>query len=350
MQADLEYKKLLELVLTKGRVKKNRTGVDTIGVFGAQARFDLAEGFPLLTTKKVFFKGIVHELLWFLSGSTNIKYLVDNDVHIWDGNAYDHYKKTSARYRLGADQEEQTMEWFLNQVKNRPDSTHEFGELGEGTYGSAWRRFPARVDPIGEDKGEYMEVRGWKIETVDQISKVIKTLRTNPDDRRMIVSAWHPYLVDHCCLPPCHVLMQFNTEELTQNERWELIKYNKNYDARLSLDEAGVPRRRLNCMMTQRSLDLPVGGPFNIASYSLLTHMVAQVVNMVAGEFVWSIGDCHIYVDQIEGVKEQLTREPRKSPILRLNPLVKEIDDFKFEDIQIDGYDPHPAIKLPMAV
>lgn len=361
--ADNEYFRLLNLVLEKGRRKKNRTGIDTLGVFGAQARFDLSEGFPLLTTKKVFWRGIVHELLWFLSGSSNIKYLVDNGVHIWDANAYDRYTKNAKGYENcvslnqgtspSSDFRRMTLDEYVERIKTDKLFADKWGELGEGTYGSMWRTFPYAGDLVAwAEHTNHHEIR-----FVDQIRKVIDSLKNDPDSRRHIVSAWHPYWVDHCALPPCHVLIQFHTEELTENERIKLYysKYATTYlgDGMFKpevLDEHGVPRRRLNCMMTQRSLDLPVGGPYNLASYSLLTHMVAQCVNMLAGEFIWSIGDCHIYLDQMEGIKEQLSREPRALSKLVLNPEIKNVLAFQYEDIKLEGYVPHPVIKLPMAV
>lgn len=358
---DLEYFKLIDLVLSKGKEKQNRTGIPTLGVFGAQSRFNLAEGFPLLTTKKVWFKGVAHELLWFLSGSTNIKYLVDNDVHIWDDNCYARFLSQAKIHdelcQLAEGFEPgQEKASFIYRIKTDAQFAAKWGELGEGTYGGMWRSFPYfdrawsgkpldihALPQEGDNNAQFV------VGAVDQIQKVIAKLKSNPDDRRLIVSAWHPYWTDHCCLPPCHVLFQFHTEELTYIERlkWAGFSGAAHPD---TLDAIGVPKRRLNCMMTQRSLDLPVGGPFNIASYSLLTCMVAQCVNMVPGEFIWSIGDCHIYHDQINGIHEQRAREPKHLPRLLLNPAIKSIADFRYEDIILDGYDPHPAIKMPMAV
>lgn len=395
--ADQEYFKLIDLVLSKGRVKHNRTGIDTIGVFGAQARFNLQDGFPLLTTKKVFFRGIAHELLWFLSGSTNIKYLVDNDVHIWDEWAYkkyiDWWHKTDfleKRSPLNPNPQPWTQEEFISLIKGDSifqidgKATHEtfwkkFGELGEGTYGGMWRKFPAWTEGDGET---YMKGNGYfgmtdnKLDGtaidllyVDQIQKVIQTLKTNPDSRRLVISAWHPYWVDHCALPPCHCLFQFHTEELTMQERWDLIdQYNwsKEHGCHKALfkpkdmkhpesfmsacDSIGVPRRRLNCQLYQRSCDLFLGVPFNIASYSLLTHLLASVSNMVVGEFVHTYGDLHIYTNHLEQIKLQRSREPMKLPTLWVNPEVKDIFKFKITDFKIEGYESHPAIKGEVAV
>jgi len=225
--ADTEYFKLIDLVLSKGKVKHNRTGIDTIGVFGAQARFNLQEGFPLLTTKKVFFKGIAHELLWFLSGSTNIKYLVDNDVHIWDEWAYKKYASkfpTSSgiiKWDGNAHGMALSLPEYLVRIKTDIKFANEHGELGDGTYGGMWRAFPfynCQIDKLKDDNSVTVSgAEDWNFGTVDQIQKVIDKLKTNPDDRRLIVSAWHPYWVDHCALPPCHCLFQFHTVFIHRN-------------------------------------------------------------------------------------------------------------------------------------
>ncbi len=381
--ADAEYVRLINLVLAKGRVKKNRTGIDTLGVFGAQARFDLSEGFPLLTTKKVFFKGIIHELLWFLSGSTNIKYLVDNDVHIWDENAYDKYVKDQRRQIEASDAKGTPLEGapvskerYLELVKKNPAFAKDFAELGEGTYGGIWRAFPFWDDQERFYNDNSLAGRDWEKDVpfikreeyesevygkVDQIQKVIYKLKTNPDDRRLIVSAWHPYWVDHCALPPCHCLFQFHTEELTVKERLDILTGSPDYfqgeigngreDTLIDLmDEKNIPKRRLNCQLYQRSCDLFLGVPFNIASYALLTSMIAQVVGMVPGEFVHTYGDLHLYSNSIEAAKLQLTREPYELPTLKLNPKVSNLLDFKYDDISFENYKSHPAIKVEMAI
>lgn len=374
---DIQYQSLLKLVLGKGKRKKNRTGTDTFGVFGAQARFDLQEGFPLLTTKKVFAKGIIHELLWFLKGDTNIKYLVDNDVHIWNGDAYRKYKNTPTDLvgyaGLKSDDNGRgvchySKEEFIEKIKNDADFAGKWGDLGQGTYGQMWKAFPyykenpfeGMPDDFAESPS-YSDFEG----RVDQIKKAIDKLKTNPDDRRIIVSAWHPYWVDHCALPPCHVLFHFNTEELDAAERWALLLKKRglasihtpkpmNVEDSLKwceeeCDKEFIPKRRLNCLFYCRSQDLPLGTPFNWASYALLLSMVAQVVNMVPGELIWTAGDVHIYENQIEGIKEQLNRQPKALPRLKLNPDITDLFDFKFEDIEIIDYDPHPAIKMPVS-
>lgn len=351
-QVDSEYFDLLKLILEEGKWKKNRTGVDTMSVFGAQAKFvvDL-DAFPILTTKKVWFKGIVHELLWFLRGDTNIKYLVDNDVHIWDDWAYARWKK-SARGTMSEED-------FIELIKTDAEFAKIWGDLGMGTYGGMWRNFPC-IDPNKIDYDYVPE------DNVDQIQKVLEQLKTNPDCRRMIVSAWHPYWVDHCALPPCHCMFHFNTEELTVEERWEVALKRPNFtegwvmeskevrpcdeDLTRLMDAFDIPKRRLNLLLYIRSNDMFLGAPFNLTSYSLLIAMVAHCAGMVSGTLTYTIGDCHIYRNHMEQVDIQLGRTPRLLPKLWLNPEVKNLFDFKYEDIKLIGYDPHPTIKADVAV
>ena len=324
MTHDFTYLDLVNRVLTEGKPKKNRTGIDTIGIFGAQARFDLADGFPLLTTKKVFFKGIVHELLWFISGSTNIKYLVDNGVHIWDDWAYQRYLKFISKFVVVGESDKPTLSQadFIHRIKTVDEFAKIWGDLGMGTYGGMWRAFPFYNDYETVASAEGRET----LDTVDQLKKVIEKLKTNPDDRRLIVSAWHPHWVDHCALPPCHVLFLFNTELLSDG------------------------RRKLNCLLYQRSCDLFLGVPFNIASYALLTHMVAHCVGMVPGEFIHTYGDLHLYINHVEQARLQSTRDPYLSPTLALNLAKRDIFHFNYDDIQLIGYNSHPAIKAEVAV
>ena len=262
-----QYLDLLREIMDHGVVKSDRTGVGTKSIFGHQMRFDLSEGFPLLTTKKVHLRSIIHELLWFISGDTNIGYLHDNKVSIWD-------------------------EW-----------ADENGDLGP-VYGKQWRSWQT---PDGR--------------SIDQLSDVIRTIRENPDSRRMIVCAWNPSDVDKMALPPCHCFFQFYVAE-----------------------------GRLSCQLYQRSADTFLGVPFNIASYALLTMMIAQVCDLKPGEFVHTTGDTHIYLNHFDQVREQLSREPRQLPVMKLNPEVRSIFDFKYEDFTLEGYDPWPAIKAPVAV
>ena len=296
-----QYLDLLRRIKNEGIVKSDRTGTGTRSVFGHQMRFDLAEGFPLLTTKKVFLKGIIHELLWFLSGDTNIKYLVDNGVHIWDNDAFRYYNELCIRHGvLPVD-----MDTFLKAAQQRipsPIDGYTFGDLNH-VYGYQWRSWP-KAD------GSH----------IDQIKQVIETIKHNPDSRRMIVSAWNVAEVDDMALPPCHVLFQFY-----------------------------VANGRLSCQLYQRSADTFLGVPFNIASYALLTMMIAQECGLQPGEFVHTLGDTHLYLNHMEQVEEQLAREPRALPTMRLNPDVKSVFDFRFEDFSLEGYDPHPSIKAPMS-
>jgi thymidylate synthase len=262
-----QYEKLLKFVKDNGVKKTDRTGTGTISIFGYQMRFDLQEGFPLVTTKKLHLKSIIHELLWFLQGSSNIKYLKDNGVSIWD-------------------------EW-----------ADENGELGP-VYGYQWRNWPT------PDGGQ-----------IDQIKQAIDTIKSKPDSRRIIVTAWNPAEVDKMALPPCHLMFQFYVAE-----------------------------GKLSCQMYQRSADMFLGVPFNIASYALLTMMFAQVCGLEAGEFVHTLGDTHIYSNHFEQVDLQLSRAPRSYPKMIINPNVKDIFSFKYEDFKLENYDPYPSIKAPIAV
>jgi thymidylate synthase len=371
---DYEYNRLLELILKEGKHKKNRTGVNTIGVFGAQAKFDVRmDAFPILTTKKVWFKGIVHELLWFIRGETNIKYLVDNDVHIWDEWAYKRYVDICKVNAKGwwddwmRDNKDGTLsmftqEEFINHIKENTlyiqgqRFADKWGELGEGTYGGMWRSFPTNVIDYDYPVSDSSPPQ-YTFKVVDQLQKVLNKLKNNPDDRRIIVSAWHPHWVDHCALPPCHCLFHFNTEELTIEERRAIFKRNhpevvplNHVEEKDWLDQLHIPTRRLNCLLYQRSCDTFLGVPFNITSYCLLTAMIAHCVNMVPGVFTHTYGDLHIYENHFEQVKEQLSRTPKLLPKLWLNPKVNNLFDFKFEDIKLENYQSHPTIKAPIAV
>ena len=277
------YLDLLQYVLTNGTEKGDRTGTGTLSHFGAQLRFNLTDGFPLLTTKKVHLKSITYELLWFLSGCTHVDYLQQNGVRIWNEWAT---AEQTARF-------------------NRPA-----GDLGP-VYGHQWRNYGATKDKEGR----------YNSDGIDQISQVIQQIKTNPNSRRLIVSGWNPGEAEQVALPPCHTMFQFF-----------------------------VADNKLSCQLYQRSADLFLGVPFNIASYALLTHMVAQVCGLEVGEFVWTGGDCHIYQNHREQVELQLTRELYTLPTLTLNPDVTDIFAFDYEDISVDGYESHPAIKAKVAV
>jgi len=385
-KVDTEYFRIVNDILTNGRLKKNRTGVDTIGIFGAQAKYNVdLNAFPLLTTKKVHWPAIVHELLWFISGDTNIKYLVDNNVRIWNEWAYKKYTDTciskipdneleSLSVLSGmslSDVDHLPMDMFIERIKNDVEFATKWGELGEGTYGGMWRDFPFftivdKTDPSTMPKFKSLGTKGMYcgdepltfLGRIDQITKVLEKLKNNPDDRRMIVSAWHPHWVDHCALPPCHCLFHFHTEELTLEERVDILQKQvgpvnlPKSDVWIiqKLNEDNIPTRRLNCLLYQRSNDFFLGVPFNIASYSLLTAMIAHVTNMVPGTFTHSHGDAHVYVNHLDQIKLQMSREPKALPSLWLNPEVKSLFDFKYDDIKLLNYDPHPVIKAEVAV
>ena len=286
-----QYHDLVEHVFKHGHEKEDRTHTGTLSSFGYQMRFDLSEGFPLLTTKKVFYKAIIHELLWFIKGDTNIKYLVDHGVKIWNEWPYEKFKKH-------AEFQGETLEEFVDKIKNDPAFAQKHGDLGP-VYGAQWRNFNG----------------------VDQLSEIINLIKYQPQSRRMILSAWNPSEINNMALPPCHTLIQFY-----------------------------VSNDKLSLQLYQRSGDIFLGIPFNIASYALLLEMVAQVTNFKVGEFIHTIGDAHIYSNHIDQLKLQLKREFRPLPKLKLNPEIKDIEDFTFEDIQILGYDPHPPIKGAVAV
>lgn len=281
---DHEYHTLLARILDHGIKKNDRTGTGTISVFGHQMRFDLSKGFPLLTTKKVHLKSVIYELLWFLRGDTNIKYLKEHGVTIWD-------------------------EW-----------ADEHGELGP-VYGSQWRKWPKLIHVPAHAEGAGWIPDFYKIEYIDQILEVIRQIKFTPDSRRIIVSAWNVADIPRMKLPPCHCLFQFF-----------------------------VADDRLSCQLYQRSSDVFLGVPFNIASYSLLTLMMAQVCTLEPGEFIWTSGDTHIYLNHLEQVDLQLSRKSRKPPTMRINPDVKDIFGFTYEDFTLEEYHPHPIIKAPVSV
>lgn len=303
-----QYLDLLEDIKENGTLKHNRTGTDTKSVFGRQMRFDLSKGFPAVTTKKLYMRSIVHELLWFLQGSTNIKYLVDNDVNIWNEWPYRAYLQKIGKKvpDSGSDEWNKGMAEFVQKIKTDDKFAVKYGELGP-VYGFQWRHWPT------PDGGE-----------IDQIQKVVDTIKNDPDSRRIIVSAWNASEIEEMAkagLPPCHTLFQFY-----------------------------VLDGKLSCQLYQRSGDTFLGIPFNIASYALLTMMMAHVTGLKPGDFVHTIGDAHLYVNHLEQVDEQLKRKPKKLAKLKLNPNVKSIFDFKFDDIELEGYESHPAIKAPIAV
>lgn len=309
--SEKEYLDLLRDILKNGVKKEDRTGTGTIGLFGRQIRFDLSKGFPLLTTKKVFIRGIIHELLWFLQGSSNIKYLVDNDVNIWNDWPYKYYKQEMEK----EGKKVLSMTEFVEKIKSSPrvgGFAKKWGELGP-VYGVQWRHWKT--------------LDGKEIDQIEDIVKNIKEVATGKSyasARRLIVSAWNPAEIEQMKksgLPPCHSLFQFN-----------------------------VINDKLSCQLYQRSADTFLGVPFNIASYALLTMMIAQVCNLKPGEFIHTFGDVHIYLNHIAQVKEQLKRDIKTLPTIKLNPKIKDIFKFKYEDITLVGYNPHPSIKAQIAV
>ena len=291
-----EYLDLVEHVLRQGIPTEDRTGTGTLSVFGYQLRLDLQQGFPLLTTKKMSFRLVVSELLWFLRGETNIRYLVQNNNHIWDDWPFERYRQNEAYAG-------ETMAEFADRVRDDAEFAARWGDLGP-VYGKQWRRWPG---PDGTP--------------IDQVAAVVETIRTNPHSRRMLVVAYNPGEVAHMALPPCHALFQFY-----------------------------VNRGRLSCQLYQRSADVFLGVPFNIASYALLTSLIAHVTHLEPGEFIHTFGDVHIYRNHIEQCKLQLTREPLALPKLALNPSVRALDAFTLEDIRLLGYQAHPAIHGEVSV
>lgn len=286
-----QYLDLCKTVLEKGIRKEDRTGTGTISYFGYQMRFDLQEGFPLLTTKKVHLKSIIHELLWFISGNTNIKYLVDHDVRIWNDWPF-------AAYQKAEEYQGETIEEFAEKIKESQEFADQWGNLGP-VYGKQWRNFSG----------------------IDQLENLIYDIKNNPTSRRLIISAWNPAEIADMALPPCHCFMQFYVNE-----------------------------NKLSCQLYQRSADVFLGVPFNIASYALFTMMIARVCGLEYGVFVHTIGDAHIYLNHLEQINRQLKREPRALPTMKLNPSVTSIYDFTFEDFTLENYNPYKGIKGKVAV
>ncbi len=308
--ADITYLKLVQKLLDEGTEKGDRTGTGTKSIFGYQMRFDLQKGFPLLTTKKVPLKAIIHELIWFVRGDSNLKYLAENNVHIWDEWPYKAYliRNNIPVPETGGEEWNTGIKEFIEKIKSDDAFAKDYGNLGP-IYGYQWRSWPA---PNGTH--------------IDQLKNVIEQIKKNPDSRRMIVSAWNVADIDEMAkagLPPCHCLFQFY-----------------------------VANGKLSCQLYQRSCDTFLGVPFNIASYSLLTMMLAQVCGLEPGEFVWTGGDVHLYMNHLEQAKLQLSRQNdlRPMPSMKLNPEIKNIEDFTIDDFTLENYNPHESIKAPIAV
>jgi len=357
---DTQYQSLLQDILDNGIKKSDRTGTGTRSVFGRQIRHKMSEGYPLLTTKKMAFKTMVVELLWFLRGDTNIKYLVDNGCNIWNGDAYKKYRQDIDEWVNQLNQEE-----FINKIKTDNTFAKNWGELGP-IYGAQWRNWKTESiikttlkDPLS---GEDTYVNGTKY--IDQIKNLINELKTNPDSRRLMVNAWNVGELDQMVLPPCHYGFQVYTRELTDNEKWEQY-----FNSGLKIEVNGtpleskhmgtpyypnsLPQRAISLMWNQRSVDTFLGLPFNIASYALLLEIIAKEVNMVPDELIGNLGDVHLYSNHIEQAKEQIGREPMKLP--KLNELPNYLcmkDDwecYKPSDFTLDNYQSHPTIKAPLS-
>jgi len=291
-----QYLDLLQYILDHGQEKNDRTGTGTLSVFGYQMRMPLQAGFPLLTTKKVHLKSVVHELLWFIQGDTNIRYLVDHDVRIWNDWPY-------ASFQKSPEYQNETMDQFIAKIKSDDAFARKYGELGP-VYGRQWRGFEGKNGTV-----------------VDQLANVIHDIKTNPDSRRLIVCSWNVPLIDEMALPPCHTLFQFYVQD-----------------------------HKLSCQLYQRSADAFLGVPFNIASYALLTQMVAHVCGLELGDFIHTFGDLHIYSNHLDQVKEQLSRTPRPLPQMTIKRSVTNIEDFRYDDFELIGYNPYPVIKGKVAV
>jgi thymidylate synthase len=391
---DKQYTDLLQDILDNGAKKQDRTGTGTISVFGRQIRHKMSEGFPLLTTKKMPFKTIVTELLWFLRGDTNIKYLVDNNCHIWDGDAYKRYSITMG---MTGQVESLTQEEFINKIKTDDEFANKWGELGP-IYGKQWRNLGGHLSkdierlPNGQDRRIYKK-------GVDQIQNLINDLKTNPDSRRLMVNAWNVGELDSMTLPPCHYGFQVYTRELSEQEREDLYWKRYGYDSvnMEGNDLTGIPTRAISLMWNQRSVDTFLGLPFNIASYGLLLEIIAKEVNMVADELIGNLGDVHLYSNHLDAAKEQIgkefteeeiiehlqqsgmdalkneprieyisklpkrTREPFPLPKINFNsewwdkPFFELVMNDNFckclleEDIQLYDYQSHPTIKAPLS-
>jgi thymidylate synthase len=383
---DTKYQDLLQDILDNGVEKKDRTGTGTISVFGRQIRHKMSQGFPLLTTKKMHWNSIVTELLWFLRGDTNIKFLLDYDCHIWDGDAFKNYTKAVDEiidgYKSGdiigtqphiesmfSDSDKLiplTKEQFTNKIKTNEEFAKVWGELGP-IYGKQWRQWQGWMDMNGNEKGSL-----W----YDQILEVVHSLKTNPDSRRLMVSAWNVAELDQMILPPCHYGFQFYTRELSNKERYR-IWFNKNYESGMEFNDELIPdfddkyydltpKRAISLMWNQRSVDTFLGLPFNIASYGLLLAIIAKEVGMYADELIGNLGDVHLYSNHIEQAKEQISREPFELPKVQIternwyqHQLVKEhlgektfsekILSYRPDCFELIGYQSHPKIKAPLS-
>lgn len=355
---DLDYQELLSYILKNGIKKEDRTGTGTISVFGRTIRHDMKTGFPALTTKKLYFNGVVTELLWFLKGRSDLKYLLENDCNIWTGDCFKNYISKTNEYK--GDWPD-TMEEFIDRIKTDDGFAKEWGSLGS-IYGKQWRNW-GRVTYNDEHRNGFYN-------PIDQIANLINDLKTNPDSRRLMVSAWNPADLDSCVLPPCHYSFQVYTRELSNEEiSFEANKRGFNLKGMMisgkllinpkEVKEKNIPTRAISLMFNMRSCDVPLGLPFNIASYGLLLEIIGRMANMVPDELIANLGDAHIYLNQIDGVKEQLTRNTFPLPTLKhmkteefYKSLSENVSLFGYldpKDFQIEGYQSHPTIRMPLS-
>jgi thymidylate synthase len=380
-----QYLDLVKDILENGHTKSDRTKTGTKSVFGRTIRHRMSDGFPLLTTKKMAWKTMVTELLWFLRGDTNIKYLVDNDCYIWVGDAYKRYCKnadegTFSRKWLKLEEsfdgfftnEEYslyTQEEFINKIKTDDEFAKKWGELGN-IYGAQWRRWKnfipyQKIGTYENGSGIY----NYRETSIDQIANAIHLLKTDPDSRRILVSAWNVGELDQMVLPPCHYSFQFYTRELSLSERYEIRCKRGNFrndweqfystfggysdemdSLKKSLNDDNIPTRAISLLWNQRSVDVGLGLPFNIASYALLLEIIAKQVNMIPEEVIGNLGDCHIYLNHVDGLKEQMTRTPYELPTVKISDrIVNDISEYTIEDFTLENYVHHPAIKLPLS-
>jgi thymidylate synthase len=363
---DKQYQELLQSILDYGVEKKDRTGTGTKSVFGYTIRHKMSDGFPLLTTKKMAFKTMVTELIWFLRGDTNIKYLVDNNCHIWDGDAYKNYlnKRTTANKdnvrephtlkngMTGEISRAFTQEEFINKIKTDDEFAKNWGELGP-VYGKQWRSWRHYFPKTYPEVSQYEQHIG--VKTFDQIQNLINDLKTNPDSRRLMVSAWNVGELSQMVLPPCHYGFQVYTRELEYNEREQLALQNSTIRELCEIhgpmtpkgwDDYNIPTRAISLMWNQRSVDTFLGLPFNIASYGLLLEIIAKEVNMVPDELIGNLGDVHLYLNHIEQAKEQITREPFELPTVHVRD---GIFCSSPNDVILENYQSHPTIKAPLS-
>jgi thymidylate synthase len=356
---DEQYQRLLQDILEYGVDKNDRTGTGCKSIFGYTIHHNMIDGFPLLTTKKVPFKTMAIELMWFLMGDTNIKYLVDNNCHIWDGDAYKNYLNKRCKDCNSDNHKENinggkvirpyTQEEFINKIKTDDEFANKWGELGP-IYGKQWRSWE-------NYNGLHLD------ESIDQITNLINELKTNPDSRRLMVSAWNVSELDEMTLPPCHFSFQCYARELSLEERLNLVstligeeKIRTHEDNLARVDKLNIPTRAISLSWNQRSIDSALGLPFNIASYGLLLEMIAREVNMIPEHLIGHLGDCHLYSDHLEGAKEQLDRTPHELPRLHMSSghnfraaLAGKADEIDLNDFMLIGYNPHPTIKFPLS-